>query len=193
VVGKTAATIIEISNTSLDPGYKLFIGLNTGRFDIRNEGFLADLNRLIGTEGRKHLGGEIAESGVVFKAIDGIVGGANDLHVRAADKLLCAILILLKTSIYSVPDILCGFFGENLVYIEVSLQLKMSPMVYGVSDKIRHNTSESNELLILVSVTGYKFLGNAACTHLTPLVMVSSKEEVIGIAEAIILGNLLRA
>ena len=191
VVGKTAAIVVEVCDTRLDPSNKLLVGLNAGGLYIGNEGFLADLNSLVRTECRKNLGRKVLESRVIFESIDGIVGGADDLNIRATDQLLCAELRLCKALVYLVPDALAGLLVKGLVNVEISLELKVCPVIKGVADKTRKCLCKHLELLVLVSAAGDEFLGNTVGSDLTPLVVVATKEEVKGIFELIVICDLL--
>ena len=160
VVGKTAAEAVKVCDSLLDPLNKLLIALNADHLNVGNKGLLANLNSLVGTEGGKDLGGEALHLCVILKGVCGIVGGADNLNVRASDKSLGAELGLCKALIALVPNHLAGFFVERLVNVEISFKLEVSPMVKGVADKLRHNACESLELLVFVSAACNVFLVN---------------------------------
>ena len=184
--------LIEISDARSHPSLELGIGLNTDHLDIRNEGLLIDLDRLIGTEGRKNLGREVTKLLVVLKSIRGIVCGADHLNVRSLYKLLRSELVLSKTLIDSVPDSLAGILGESLVDIEISLKLEVSPVIKRVADKKRNGARKRLEFLVIVTIASYKMLVYSVCAKLTSLVVVTSKKKFKSVFKLIVFRNHLR-
>jgi hypothetical protein len=128
---------------------------------------------------------------VVFKCVDGIVCGADNLNVRTANKLLSTVFRLCKALVHLIPDALAGLLVKRLVDIKISLELKVCPMIKGVADKTGEGLCEHLELLILVSVAGNKLLGNTCGSDLTPLIVVTAKEEIKCILELIVFCDLL--
>ena len=193
VVGKTAAVVVEVMDSVNYPLGELLVGGDAYRVDVGDEGLLADIGRLVGTEGGKDLGGEVLESGVVLEGIRRIVGGADDLYVRSLDEIFSGEFLLGEALVHLVPDPLTAVLVESLVYIEVSLELEVSPVIEGVADKVGHGLSEGEELLVLVAVTGDELLLDAVGTHLTPLVVVAAEEEIKGVSKSVVLSYHLGA
>jgi hypothetical protein len=183
--------IVEVSDPLSHPYYKLVIGLDLDGLDVRNEGLLADLNSLVRTEGGENLCGEVYKLLVILKSVCRIVCGANYLNVGALDKLLSAEFGSSKKLVTSIPDALAGFLVKNLVDVEISLKLKVCPMIEGVADKERKSSCKLGELLIIITISCDVFLRYSVGSHLTPFVVVTAKEKVKGVLELIILCDLL--
>ena len=81
MVGKTATVSVEEGYSVGKEGKKLFIGLDTRRFNIRNKGILSYFYRLVGTEGRKNLRREVSELFVIFESVERIVRRTDNLYV----------------------------------------------------------------------------------------------------------------
>lgn len=192
VVGETAAVAVEERDAFLDPLNECGIILDSLCVDIGDEGILTDFDSLIGAEGRKDLGGEATESRVVLEGIGRVVGGADDLNVRALDEFLSAERGGGKKGVALLPDHRCSLLGQGFVDIKISFELEVSPMVERIADKLRHSLGELEELCVIVTVTGNKFLVYAIGAHLTPLIVIAAKEEIECVLELIVLGDLLR-
>ena len=129
---------------------------------------------------------------MVFKSIGRIVGSAYSLNAGADDEISRAVLGLCKKLVALLPNARCRLLCKRFVNVEISLELKVSPMVHRIADKARDGSRKCEELLVSVGVAGNVFLFYAVASHLTPLIVVAAEEEVCGILEAVVLCNQLR-
>jgi hypothetical protein len=55
---------------------------------------------------------------------------------------------------------------------EITLQLKMRPMVEGIANRCRNRPGKSEKLIVVAGVTSDEPFGHAICPHRSPFVMI---------------------
>ena len=129
---------------------------------------------------------------MIFKSIRRVVSRADDLDVRSLYKILRAELVFSKTLVAPFPYLVAGLLRERQINIEISLQLKVSPVVERIADEVGHRACEGAEFLIIVRISRDVFLIYSVGAELTPLVMITAEKEIIRILELVVLGDHLR-
>ena len=133
---------------------------------------------------------------VIAEVVGRVVGGAHGLYVELADEGLAAEFFRRKLRVAFVKDLTCSCRAKKLVDAENAAQLKVCPVVERVTHGVGNGLGPFLEGFPGgLGAAGEVFLGDAVCTHGSPLVVVSvvaiHKPELGDITELDVLCNLL--
>ena len=145
--------------------------------DVIGEALLADVQDLVGAEGR----GDDDFDGRVFldllvplEGVDGVVGGADHGNVALLDQAADGQLrVMLQLVVAEVPDLLGGLAVQHALIAEVLLQLEVAPGIHRVADGHFQALGKLLKALTIRLVTGDVLLGHAVGAHHAPLVVVA--------------------
>ena len=204
-------------------GVDLAAGCSAERLQIGGIVRLLAGNRLVRTEARPHLDGKafrivilrrlrrricprhsmrffaslrMTDSGkllVPFQRIRRIVGGADDLDVRALNQAPGGELGPGQLLVAQLPDGLGGLAVQRALIAEIVAQLQVAPVIQGVADRQRQGLGPGLELLAVGGVAGDLALVDAEAPHEPPLVVVAAQPDLRDVLKAPVLINLLRA
>ena len=145
--------------------------------DVVGEALLADIQGLVGAEGRSDDdldGGILLDLLVPLEGVNGVVGGADHRNVALLDQAADSQLrVVLELVVAQVPDFLGGVAVQHALIAEVFLQLQMAPGVHRVANGHGQGFGKFLEALTVGLVAGDVLLGHAVGTHHTPLVVVA--------------------
>jgi hypothetical protein len=170
--------------------------LHTGGFakglEIRSNALSLDVHTLIGAECGKDLGLKTALSDLlmILEGIGRIVGGAKKINIGVANEVLGTHLGRSQLLGGDSPDLLAVFLADNQVAIEVTLKLKVAPVIQRIADQLGHYATISLEAIKVGSVTGDVLFINAAGAHSSPLIVVAVKPYLGDVGIALILCDL---
>ena len=134
VVGKTASVLVE---------------------EVEALGEVGVDSRKIGAERGNYLGVkslDALDSSVIFKRVVGSIGCADGLYVALFDESLNSVFVGCKKRVDPVPDILCGLLAKRFIDVKISLELKVSPMIKGITDKQRNGLCKREPLFVVVGI-----------------------------------------
>ena len=147
MVGYARAIVVEVLNALVQRFDYISSRLNgnaghLGQFaDIVAKALLTGFQRLVWPESGQHAEAQVLvlrQLLVVPQVVNGIVGGADYLHVEAADQVFRAVFVSSQQGRRSVPYGLGGFFAQYVRDAEYALQLQMGPVVQRIADHHRH-------------------------------------------------------
>ena len=157
-----------------------------------------DVHRSVGTPCRNHAGLAALVCGyyvVILQRIDGVVRGADDLHVvvlhQAARREL---RVVLNQLVAGVVDLAGGLRIQTFGDAESRLQLQVRPVVERVAESIGNGLGPFLELLPVGGVIARAiYFGNAVAAHCTPFVMVAHQPDLGNGFKTFVLCHHLRA
>ena len=145
--------------------------------DVIGEALLADVQGLVGAEGRgdDDLDGRVfLDLLVPLEGVDGVVGGADHGNVALLDQAADGQLrVMLQLVVAEVPDLLGGLAVQHALIAEVLLQLEVAPGIHRVADGHFQALGKLLKALTIRLVTGDVLLGHAVGAHHAPLVVVA--------------------
>ena len=129
---------------------------------------------------------------VIFKRVNRVIGRADGVNAEFLENSFDRKLFGLEKRVCLFPD--CGrrFYGERLVDSEISLKLKVRPVVERISDKMLDCLRPFEEFFVVRLVAGDVVLGHAVSAHLSPFVVVAAKPDFREVLEFLVFGNLSR-
>ena len=164
--------------------------------DVVHELGLFDVHGLVGTPGGPHVGleGLVAQQLlVILQVVDGIVGGADGLHVAHFDQAAHGVPRGLQLGVGQVPHLVGSLGGQRALIAEEPLQLQVRPVVQGVADALADHLGPLAELLIVAGVAGDVLLLHAGAAHQAPLVVVAAQPHLGDVLIAQVVPDLLGA
>ena len=162
--------------------------------DILGELRLLDVHSLVGTPGGQHDGIVLSLAlgilDVVVQVVNGVVGGADALHIVMLHQATGRKLRLLQLLIALVENLAGGLWREQFLDAKGSLQFQMGPMVERVAQGVGNGLCPLLELLPVGSVlAGAVALVDAVGTHGTPLIVVTAKPQLGDALELMVVGH----
>ena len=139
-----------------------------------------DAERLIGSKRRNNAAFEapvLGEQLMILEAVRRIVRGAEADYVRAFDKLARGESARRYFRVRAVPDVLRRLFAQRLIYVKISLKLKVSPMIERIAEKIGHYLRPRHKFFVRGRVARDVLFRDAAGAHGAPLVVIARKPE----------------
>ena len=145
--------------------------------DVIGEALLADVQGLVGAEGRgdDDLDGRVfLDLLVPLEGVDGVVGGADHRNIALLDQAADGQLrVMLQLVVAEVPDLLGGLAVQHALIAEVLLQLEVAPSIHRVADGHFQALGKLLKALTVGLVTGDVLLGHAVGAHHAPLIMIT--------------------
>ena len=177
-------------------GLDLYAGGGSQLADVFHELGLFDVHGLVGTPGGPHVGleGLVGQQLLmVFQVVDGIVRGADGLHVAHFDQAAHGVPRGLQLGVGQVPHLVGGLCGQRALIAEEPLQLQVRPVVQGVADGLADHLGPLAEFLVVAGVAGDVLLLHAGAAHQTPLVVVAAQPHLGNVLIAQVVPDLLGA
>ena len=146
-------------------------------------------HRLVRTPCRKDLNAEwiVLDLLMILKSVCRIISRADHLHLELLHKFLTSELGCLKLGRTLVIDFSCGLRLKDLINIEHSRELQMSPMIEWVTHCIWNSLGPFLKLCISVSLACYEFFRNSITTHRSPFIMVTTKPNLSKVGKLIVI------
>ncbi len=145
---------------------------------------------------RQHLDIEamiVGDRPMMAQIVDRIVGGADHFHIHLLHDATCAKLILRQQRIAALPDFIRrGRRQQRIRDAERPAQLQMRPVIERVADGVRHRGGPGVEFLAIARIAGAQPLRHAVGAHRPPFVVIAPQPDIVQVAEAGILRDLLR-
>ena len=145
--------------------------------DVVGEALLADVQGLVGAEGRSDDdldGGVLLDLLVPLEGVNGVVGGTDHGDVALLDQAADGqFRVVLQLLVAEVPDFLGSLAVQHALIAEVLLQLEVAPGIHRVADGHFQALGKLLEALAVGLVAGDILLGHAVGTHHAPLVVVT--------------------
>ena len=91
-----------------------------------------------------------------------------------------------------IPDFFRTALVEQFVDSEVPFQFKVSPVIERIAQRVRNRPSPGKEFLVRLCIARAVAFRHAVGAHGAPLVVVALEPNLRKIAEAMIVGDLLR-
>ena len=145
--------------------------------DVLGKAFLLDVDGLVRAEGGAdlHIDGLVGrDAPVPLQGIHGIVGGADEGHIRLLDDAAHGqVRIRPQLLVAEVPGLFGVFHRQGLVIAEELSQLQVAPMIHRVSDGHLQRLDKLEEALIIRPVSGDIILADPVGAHDAPFIVIS--------------------
>src|SRR5262249_45064763 len=153
-----------------------------------------DVKRPIRTECRKYCGRDpcVLDAFVMLERGNRIVRGTDVDNTELLQDPLHGQIYLRELFVRAIPDLFRGVLVEQLVNAEVTLQLQVRPVIQRITKCVRDGPCPRQEFFVWVRTSGAVPFRDTVGAHCAPLIVITFKPYFSEIAEAMIVGNLLR-
>ena len=158
---------------------------------------LFQVHGLVGPPGGQNGGVEgivLGQLLMPFQGVDGIVRGADDLHIAHGDQAAHAVTGALQLLVAQVPYLVGGAGAQGALIAEEAAQLQMAPVVQRVADALADDLGPFDELFVVAGfLAGDVLFRHAGTAHQTPLVVVAAQPHLGDVFIAQVLVDFARA
>ena len=126
---------------------------------------------------------------MVFETVDGIIGGADDLHAATRHETASRAIGLGKLLASLLPDFVGRLGRQAFCNTEIAGQFELCPVVKRIAQQVGHGRRKGIKLLAIRRRTGDQRLIDAIRAHRAPFVMVAAQPQLSEILPASVGGN----
>ena len=98
---------------------------------------------------------------------------------------------MLQLIVRSLPHIFRAALIKQLIYAEISLQLKMCPVIQRIAQRVRHGSRPGQELFVRLRSAGAVAFRHTVGAHRPPFVVITLKPNFGEIAKTMVVRNVL--
>ena len=128
---------------------------------------------------------------MVAQVVGGVIGGANDLHVKLAKNAVGG-QIVGKSRIRALPDGRSRFLLQHFADYDIAMELEMRPVINRIAQRVRDGARPCQELFVRRRISGDVSFGYAVGAHGAPLVVIAFEPDLGKIGEAAVFGDVFR-